>query len=99
MCYNCGCQNPDDDMGSPDNITNSTLNHLSKHWDKSFDETRLILLQALENQDQKILEEVHIKEMFGKAAKAWGQSVDQAKSNTLELLKNEEKSLVDSSSK
>jgi hypothetical protein len=25
MCYNCGCQMPDDDMGNPDNITNKTF--------------------------------------------------------------------------
>ncbi len=89
MCYNCGCQNADDDMGHSDNITNSTIKHLSEHWDKSFDETRLTLLHALENQDQKVLDEVHIKEMFVKAAKAWGQSVDQAKENTKFLLKKE----------
>jgi hypothetical protein len=25
MCYNCGCGNPNDDMGNPDNITNGTF--------------------------------------------------------------------------
>lgn len=25
MCYNCGCGNPNDDMGNPDNITNDTF--------------------------------------------------------------------------
>lgn len=25
MCYNCGCGNPNDDMGNPDNITTSTF--------------------------------------------------------------------------
>lgn len=25
MCYNCGCGNPNDDMGNPDNITNLTF--------------------------------------------------------------------------
>lgn len=25
MCYNCGCGNPNDDMGNPDNITNATF--------------------------------------------------------------------------
>lgn len=89
MCYNCGCQNPDDDMGHPDNITNSTLHHLSEHWGKTFDETRLLVLKAMEGNDQKILTDQHLTEMFEKAAKAWGQSVDEAKKNTLALLKKE----------
>ncbi len=25
MCWNCGCMNPDDDMGNPDNITTATI--------------------------------------------------------------------------
>ena len=25
MCYNCGCGNPNDEMGNPDNITNDTF--------------------------------------------------------------------------
>ncbi len=25
MCYNCGCGNPNDDMGNPDNITTTTF--------------------------------------------------------------------------
>lgn len=25
MCYNCGCGNPNDDMGNKDNITNVTF--------------------------------------------------------------------------
>ncbi len=25
MCYNCGCQGPDDDMGNPKNISNKTF--------------------------------------------------------------------------
>lgn len=25
MCYNCGCGNPGDDMGNPDNITTATF--------------------------------------------------------------------------
>lgn len=26
MCYNCGCQMPNNDMGKPENITNNTFN-------------------------------------------------------------------------
>ncbi len=91
MCYNCGCQNPDDDMGDVNNITNSTLAHVAEHWGKTFDEARVILMKALETQDKNILEDSHIKEMFVSAAKAWGQSVDESKKNTLSLLRKEVK--------
>ena len=30
MCYNCGCGNPNDDMGNPDNITNATFDKSAK---------------------------------------------------------------------
>ncbi len=30
MCYNCGCGNPNDDMGNPDNITNVTFAKAAK---------------------------------------------------------------------
>lgn len=89
MCYNCGCQNPDDDMGDANNITEATLKHLSEHWGKSLEDTKLALLKMLETHDKGLDGDEHLKEMFEKGAKAWGQSVDQAKHNTLELLKKE----------
>jgi hypothetical protein len=30
MCYNCGCQMPDNDMGNPNNITNKTFAEAAK---------------------------------------------------------------------
>lgn len=89
MCYNCGCQNPDDDMGHSDNITTQTLKHLSEHWGKSLEETKRLVLKALETEDKILQEDHHLKEMFEKAAKAWGQSADQAKENAQALLKKE----------
>lgn len=86
MCYNCGCFNPEDDMGHPDNITTNTLKHLSKHWNTSLDETKKRLSGLIEKGN---MSDPHLTEMFEKAAKIWGQSVDEAKKNTLELLKNE----------
>ena len=85
MCYNCGCRNPDDDMGHPDNITEDSLQHLSEHWGKSLQETKLQVLKMLE---ENKIEDPHLVEMFEKAAKAWGQSTDEAKENTLSLLKD-----------
>ena len=86
MCYNCGCFNPKDDMGHPDNITNSTLVHLSQHWNASLVETKKRTLAMIENNK---IDDPHVKEMFEKAARAWGQSVEEAKKNTLALLKSQ----------
>ncbi len=30
MCWNCGCMMPDDEMGSPDNITTAKLRKAAK---------------------------------------------------------------------
>lgn len=32
MCYNCGCEMSEDDMGNADNITESTIKHLANLW-------------------------------------------------------------------
>lgn len=77
----------DDPMGHPENITNSVLENLAKKWVKSFDETRRIVLESLEN--DKADENPDIKDMFLKASKAWGQSIEEAKANTKDLLKQE----------
>lgn len=89
MCFNCGCQNPQDDMGNSNNITEQTLMHLSGHWGKPLEETKKILFGLLKNSDNKLEEDEHLKEMFEKASKAWGQSIDEAKKNTYELLKQQ----------
>lgn len=82
MCYNCGCQIPDDDMGHQDNITNKTLDEMAKKMGKSMHDIQHELHDYLEKKgDNKEFEE-----MFEKAASAWGQSVDEAKKNTKELL-------------
>ena len=86
MCFNCGCFNPDDDMGSPDNITNNTLTHLSEHWNTTLPETKKRVLAMIESGN---ITDSHVSEMFEKAAKAWGQSVEEAKKNAKELLKSE----------
>ena len=89
MCYNCGCFNPDDDMGSADNITEKTLVHIGEHWGTSLIETKKTLLGLLETNDKKLDEDEHLKEMFEKAAREWGQSIEEAKKNTFELLRSQ----------
>ncbi len=85
MCYNCGCHNPHDDMGSPDNIYSKTFEDLSQKLGKTPQQIKETVLAYLQNSGPNPT----FDELFNKAAKAWGQSVDEAKANTLSMLKEE----------
>ncbi len=50
MCYNCGCQKPDDDMGNPKNITNKTFEEAAKASGKKSAEAKKNVLELLEKQ-------------------------------------------------
>lgn len=91
MCYNCGCGNPYDDMGNPDNIIEETLKTQSNKTGESLQDLKLKLYQTLDQQmnGQKVEMSPEIVEMFERAAKAESQTVEEAKKNTLDLLKNE----------
>lgn len=89
MCYNCGCRVSDDDMGSGDNITESTLGHLAEHWGKDLTQTKKELLSLLLTNSPKLEQDTHLKNMFEKASHSWGQSVEEAKKNTASLLKSQ----------
>lgn len=84
MCYNCGCEAPDDDMGHPDNITNHTFHHLGEKLGKSEQETKEMVFNALMN--NSVEQDPVLVEMFEKAAAAEGQSSDEAQKETLRLL-------------
>lgn len=47
MCYNCGCQMPDNDMGKPSNITNKTLEAAAKGEGQSVEQARKNALDLL----------------------------------------------------
>jgi hypothetical protein len=47
MCYNCGCQMPDNDMGDPKNITNKTFEDASKAAGQSPEEAKRNTLELL----------------------------------------------------
>lgn len=85
MCYNCGCEIPDDDMGHPDNITNHTFHHLAEKLGKTEEETKHMVLASLVA--NSVDQNPDLVEMFEKAAAAEGQTVDEAKKNTIALLK------------
>lgn len=54
MCYNCGCQNPKDDMGHPDNITDETFEKAAKAWGQSLDQAKKNTLELLEREVKDI---------------------------------------------
>lgn len=53
MCYNCGCEMPDNDMGDPKNITDKTFEEAAKAMDQSVEEAKKNTLELL----QKVLSE------------------------------------------
>ncbi len=48
MCYNCGCQMPDNDMGDPKNITNKTFEEAAKAAGQSPEEAKQNTLELLQ---------------------------------------------------
>lgn len=48
MCYNCGCQMPNNDMGKPENITNKTFEEAAEAMGKSVKESKKNALELLE---------------------------------------------------
>ena len=47
MCYNCGCGNPNDDMGNPKNITNKTFEEAAKAEQQTPEEAKAKTLELL----------------------------------------------------
>lgn len=74
---------PDDNMGSDDNITNTTFAELSKKKKKPADELKHDVLHMLESGK---ITDPDVEDAFVKASHVWGQSVEEAKKNTKELL-------------
>ncbi len=48
MCYNCGCQMPNNDMGKEENITNKTIETAAGATGQSVKEARQNALALLE---------------------------------------------------
>jgi hypothetical protein len=50
MCYNCGCEMPDNDMGNPKNITNKTFEEAAKAMEQSVEEAKRFTLELLKSE-------------------------------------------------
>lgn len=48
MCYNCGCQMPNNDMGNSENITNETFAAAAEAMGQSAKEAKKNALELLE---------------------------------------------------
>ena len=48
MCYNCGCQMPNNDMGKDENITNATFQAASEAMGLTMKQSRQNALDLLE---------------------------------------------------
>ncbi len=48
MCYNCGCQMPNNDMGNPKNITNKTFEEAARAMGQSVKESKKNARELLE---------------------------------------------------
>jgi hypothetical protein len=48
MCYNCGCQMPDNDMGNPKNITNKTFQEAARAAGESIDDAKKNTLELIQ---------------------------------------------------
>lgn len=53
MCYNCGCQMPDNDMGNPKNITDKTFDEAAKAMGQSVEEAKANTLELLQQSLKK----------------------------------------------
>lgn len=86
MCYNCGCHIPQDNMGNPHNITDSTFQALAQSHGVTEQEIKKQVHDYLETGKT---DDGKFEEVFMMAAKTWGQSVEEAKKETLKLLKTQ----------
>lgn len=50
MCYNCGCQMPDNDMGNPKNITDKIFEEAAQATDQKVEEAKKNTLELLKKQ-------------------------------------------------
>lgn len=48
MCYNCGCQMPNNDVGNPKNITNKTFEEAAEAMGQSVKKSKKNALELLE---------------------------------------------------
>lgn len=95
MCYNCGCNMPDDDMGvghacaEPDgkSITNKTFEELSKKWSISSSDAKKLVLEMLKGENKDSEKAAFMDHLYKEAAESQGMSEEEAKKETLKLLK------------
>lgn len=53
MCYNCGCQMPDKNMGNDDNITTKTFEKAARATGQSIEKTKENVYELLKKELKK----------------------------------------------
>lgn len=57
MCYNCGCDIPDDNMGKPDlkgaSLTDASFEEMANEWGMTIEETKKNVYELLKKQFEK----------------------------------------------
>jgi len=53
MCYNCGCEMPDNDMGDPKNITDKTFEEAAKAVGQSAEDAKRNTFELLKKVFEK----------------------------------------------
>lgn len=53
MCYNCGCGNPNDDMGNADNITTTTFAKAAQAEKQTVEDAKKKTLELLKRELQE----------------------------------------------
>ncbi len=53
MCYNCGCDMPDDDMGNAKNITNKTIEEAAAASGVSVKQAKKNILKLLQKAQEQ----------------------------------------------
>lgn len=57
MCYNCGCDIPDDNMGKSDlkgaSLTDVSFEEMAREWGMTVEETKINVYKLLKKQIEK----------------------------------------------
>jgi hypothetical protein len=95
MCYNCGCEMPDDPMGQghaltePEgkSITDHTFQHLSNDWNMDESQVKELVYGMLIGEKQDPVKQKFMDHLYEVAGESQGMTKQQAMDETKRLLK------------
>ena len=95
MCYNCGCEMPDDPMGqghaldepNGKSITDHTFHHLAEDWKMSEDQVKELVYGMLNGQATDPEKAKIMDHLYEEAGPSQGMTKQEAMDETKRLLK------------